>query len=209
MRTVLLLALVAVLAGCVPEPPATPPPAPPATPAPVSVPTGDLTVLTVGPDHPMTGYTREKFKHWVEQSPGCDTRDVVIARQGDTGPSPSCSRPAGPWTSVYDGVVVVDRRSLDVDHVVPLAEAWRSGADTWTPARRQEFANDLRPGFLVAVTAKSNRSKGDQDPAKWLPPALAYRCAYVRAWVAVKVAYALTVDEAERAALVRESAACG
>ena len=89
---------------------------------------------------------------------------------------------------------------FDVDHFVPLAEAWDSGARRWNAATRQRFANDLRdPRTLVAVTASSNRSKSDRDPAEWLPSL--GNCAYVRQWVAVKIRWHLTVDAAEKRAL--------
>jgi hypothetical protein len=57
---------------------------------------------------------------------------------------------------------------FDVDHFVPLAEAWDSGAANWDSATRQAFANDLDFSMsLIAVTASSNRSKSDRDPAEW------------------------------------------
>ncbi|MBO0517553.1 HNH endonuclease, partial [Streptomyces beijiangensis] len=85
--------------------------------------------------------------------------------------------------------------------MVPLAEAWRSGANSWTTAQRQSFANDLTRPQLIAVTDNVNQSKGDQDPATWLPSRTAYRCTYVRAWVQVKYYYKLKIDSAEKTAL--------
>src|SRR4051794_32098108 len=90
---------------------------------------------------------------------------------------------------------------LDVDHVVPLKEAWRSGAAEWSTQDRRAFANDLTRSQLVAVSARSNRSKADKDPARWQPPLADYRCTYGRAWVSVKHVYGLTIDTAERSAL--------
>src|SRR5205085_10550088 len=86
---------------------------------------------------------------------------------------------------------------LDVDHMVPLAEAWDSGARTWSTARRTAYANDLTdPRSLIAVSAGSNRSKGDQDPAEWTPSRNV--CNYVKQWVVVKTRWSLSVNEAER-----------
>ncbi len=46
-----------------------------------------------------------------------------------------------------------------------------AGAPGWTAARREAYANDLgQASSLVAVTARSKRTKADQDPAEWLPP---------------------------------------
>ncbi|XVS65730.1 HNH endonuclease family protein [Actinosynnema sp. CA-299493] len=200
------LALLLVVAGCgadilAPNTPTTAPvPTGPA--APGDDPAAQLAALTVAPEGKMTGYSRDRFPHWSGQGDGCDTRDVVLQRQGaDVRTGDGCKITAGTWTSVYDGKVVTDAGDLDIDHTVALAEAWRSGADKWTDEQREKFANDMGGLQLIAVTAGSNRSKGDQDAAKWKPPVQAYWCTYARAVVSVKTLYALTVDEAERDAL--------
>ncbi|WP_236076301.1 HNH endonuclease family protein [Streptomyces coffeae] len=91
---------------------------------------------------------------------------------------------------------------IDIDHVVPLKEAWRSGASQWTTADRRAFANDLDHSQLIAVSTHSNRAKSDKDPSDWRPDRLDYHCTYARAWISVKYTYSLTTDEEERAALV-------
>jgi hypothetical protein len=63
-------------------------------------------------------------------------------------------------------------------------------------------------GSLRAVSAASNRAKGDRDPAEWLPPLTGFRCAYATGWVVVKVRWSLSVDTAERAALRSILVAC-
>ncbi|MEU3862228.1 HNH endonuclease family protein [Streptomyces sp. NPDC028722] len=86
--------------------------------------------------------------------------------------------------------------------MVPLAEAWDSGASAWTAKEREAYANDLGDDrALIAVSAASNRSKADQDPSTWLPSALGYRCQYVTDWVADKTRWGLSVDTVEQAAL--------
>ena len=84
--------------------------------------------------------------------------------------------------------------------MVPLAEAWGSGARSWTARAAQSYANDLGDArSLVAVTDNVNQSKGDQDPAEWMPT---YdKCRYLREWVAVKIRWRLSVDSAEKTAL--------
>lgn len=165
-------------------------------------PAAQLGALTVAPEGKMAGYSRDRFPHWSSQGNSCDTRELVLQRQGaDVRADDDCKATSGTWTSPYDGVVVTDAGDLDIDHTVALAEAWRSGADKWSDAQREKFANDLGGLQLIAVTASSNRSKGDQDAAKWKPPVKAYWCTYARAVVSVKTLYALTVDEAERDAL--------
>ncbi|TQM80677.1 uncharacterized protein DUF1524 [Saccharothrix saharensis] len=170
--------------------------------APGDDPAAQLAALTVAPEGKMAGYSRDRFPHWSSQGQGCDTRDVVLQRQGaDVRTGERCKITSGTWTSAYDGKVVADPGELDIDHTVALAEAWRSGADKWTDEQREKFANDLGGLQLIAVTASSNRAKGDQDAAKWKPPVQSYWCTYARAVVSVKTLYALTVDEAERDAL--------
>lgn len=85
--------------------------------------------------------------------------------------------------------------------MIPLSEAWKSGASGWTNAQREGFANDLSRPQLIAVTDNVNQSKGDQDPAEWLPPTTSYHCYYARMWVDVKYHYKLTVNAAEKTKL--------
>ncbi len=208
-----VLAVLVLLAGCGTDILAPNTPSPTAAPtgpaAPGDDPAGQLGALTVAPEGKMAGYSRDRFPHWSSQGEGCDTRDVVLQRQGaDVQTGDRCKITSGTWTSVYDGVVVTDPGALDIDHTVALAEAWRSGADKWTDEQREKFANDLGGLQLIAVTASSNRAKGDQDAAKWKPPVESYWCTYARAVVSVKTLYALTVDEAERDALAAMLKTC-
>jgi len=87
---------------------------------------------------------------------------------------------------------------LDIDHFIPLKEAWDSGAWAWSSAQRQKFANDMSdPRSLIAVTAGQNRSKGDKDLSNWLPPRSEALCTYVTNWVAVKARWKLSMDPSE------------
>ncbi|MER7195555.1 HNH endonuclease family protein [Streptomyces flaveolus] len=160
------------------------------------------------------GYTRDAFRHWNsgdDPTDGCNTRNEVLIDEAVEPPTVGsrCSLSGGLWFSYYDQVWVTSASGLDIDHMVPLAEAWDSGASAWTAARREAYANDQGSATsLVAVTARSNRSKADQDPAQWLPPAAEAHCRYVAEWVGMKLRWALSVDEAEVAALAEAAAAC-
>ncbi|MEU7481863.1 HNH endonuclease family protein [Lentzea sp. NPDC042327] len=179
------------------------------TPAPRPGSSTDLNALQIAPEGKMTGYSRDRFPHWASQGDSCDTREIVLQRQGaDVTTDKDCKAVSGTWTSPYDNVVVKDAAEIDIDHTVPLAEAWRSGADKWTDEQRKAFANDLGGIQLVAVTAKTNRGKGDQDPAKWKPPVESYWCTYAQHWISVKISYKLTVDQAEHDALAALLKAC-
>lgn len=181
-----------------------------ALPTPVSAATARtyLASLTVAAED-RTGYDRDLFPHWITQSGTCNTREVVLKRDGTNVVQDSaCAATSGSWYSVYDGATWTAASDLDIDHLVPLAEAWDSGADSWTTSRRQSFANDLTRPQLIAVTDNVNQAKGDQDPATWMPSRTAYRCTYVRAWVQVKYYYDLSVDSAEKSALTNYLASC-
>lgn len=165
-----------------------------------------LKVLKVVPEL-RTGYVRTKFKHWINSDGnknGCDARKSAIIRDALVKPTieKGCFLKGGKWLSIYDNVEVTDASKLDVDHMVPLAEAWDSGASGWTAEERQMYANDLTDSrHLISVTAASNRSKSDQDPAEWLPTNKAYQCTYLANWVSIKVRWSLTVDEKELTAI--------
>ena len=161
-----------------------------------------LAALKVAANGSMSGYSRDRFPHWTGQGGGCDTRDVVLKRDGQgVKATADCKITAGSWLSLYDAKTFTDPQQLDIDHMVPLAAAWRSGAAKWTDEQRSQFANDLTRPQLLAVSASSNRAKGDQDPSQWKPPNHDYWCTYAQRWIAVKAYWQLTVTQAEQTAL--------
>lgn len=182
-----------------------------ALPTPVSAATARtyLSQLTVAAESNSPAYSRDRFKTWDIISGTCDTRETVLKRDGTNVVTDSaCKSTSGNWVSPYDGVATTLASDLDIDHVVPLKEAWVSGARSWTDAQRESFANDLTRPQLVAVTDNLNQSKGDKDPAEWVPPLTSFRCTYARAWVTVKHFYDLTIDSAEKTALTSLLANC-
>ncbi|MEV0378461.1 HNH endonuclease family protein [Nonomuraea sp. NPDC050643] len=186
---------------------ATPAELPPAMSAPAAH--AQLHQLVVADPRPMAGYSRARFPHWSQRGNSCDTRELVLERDGtDVKMDAQCRALSGVWHSEYDGKDFTDPSALDIDHMVPLAQAWRSGASSWTDARRKEFANDLEGPQLIAVSAGSNRSKGDQSPDQWRPPRRAYWCTYSRAWIDIKSRYQLTITDAERDALEEMVGTC-
>ncbi|MFS8202573.1 HNH endonuclease family protein [Streptomyces sp. CWNU-52B] len=163
-------------------------------------------------DESRTGYARTKFRHWIDADrDGCTTRMEILKSEAVTAPEqgPNCALTGGRWYSAYDDQYLDSARKLDVDHLVPLAEAWDSGASGWSAKEREMYANDLDdPRALIAVSAGSNRSKSDQDPSTWLPTFEGYRCQYVTDWVADKTRYRLAVDPSEEAALSETLSRC-
>ncbi|MEV7427736.1 HNH endonuclease family protein [Streptomyces sp. NPDC091212] len=171
-------------------------------PPPADVARKELSELQVEAPHAMTGYSRAKFPHWIKQYGECDTREVVLQRDGhNVVQDDKCRAVEGTWYSEYDGKTLTASGQADIDHMVPLAAGWRAGADLWDTPKRRAFANDLQHSQLLAVSASSNRSKGDQTPDLWKPPVRSYWCTYSRAWVSVKSVYELSVTEAEKTAL--------
>lgn len=164
-----------------------------------------LAVLPEAADGTMAGYSREQFPHWEKATESgwsgvpaaCDARDAALIRDGkDVKYSKSCSITSGKWVDPYTGTKITDSSSLDIDHMVPLADAWRSGASKWTPEQRQKFAND--PLVLVTAGSSANRSKGDRAPDQWAPPAANAQCAYAVRWIEVKSTYQLSATAAEK-----------
>ncbi|CAO1596916.1 hypothetical protein XANCAGTX0491_000743 [Xanthoria calcicola] len=168
-----------------------------------------LADLRVAAQGPQDGYSRDLFPHWITQSGTCNTRETVLKRDG-TGvvTDSACASTSGSWFSPYDGATWSAASDVDIDHVVPLSNAWKSGAASWTTARRQAFANDLSNPQLIAVTDNVNQAKGDQGPETWKPSETSYYCTYARMWIKVKSVYTLTVTSAEKSALTSMLNSC-
>lgn len=161
-----------------------------------------LASLRVAPAGSSTGYSRDKFPHWITVSGSCNTRETVLKRDGTSVVVDSaCAAVSGRWFSPYDGATWTAASDVDIDHVVPLADAWRSGASGWTTAKRQAFANDLNHPQLIAVTDDVNQAKGDKSPDQWKPPLASFWCTYAEMWVAAKHEWGLSITSAEKSAL--------
>ena len=147
---------------------------------------------------PDDGYTRERFgQAWADvDGNGCDTRNDVLARDlADARLDPGgCLVLAGTLDDPYTGTVIAfvrgpDSATVQIDHLVALDDAWRTGARSWPAARRLGFAND--PANLIAVSGDANQDKGASDASQWLPPQAGYACVYVVRQLRIKVAYGL------------------
>ncbi|MFR9730119.1 HNH endonuclease family protein [Saccharopolyspora sp. MS10] len=171
-----------------------------------------LDELAVEPAGSMDGYSRDHFDHWTsapDAGKNCNTREAVLERDGDgVRVDNACRATSGSWVSGYTGETLDDDGDVDIDHMVPLANAWRSGADEWTDERREQFANDRQLPQLTAVDKSSNRAKGDKDPSQWKPVESAW-CDYATDWVTVKHSYGLSITSAEKSALHEMLATCG
>ena len=195
-------------------PTATPSPNSPLTSSGTAI--AELQALPVKGKSPLTGYDRTGgFGHaWIDvDHNGCDTRNDILARDLKSVDRPGgCRVLTGILSDPYTGKTIDFRRGqststlVQIDHLVPLANAWQTGAQKLSEDQRIDLAND--PLELLAVDGSSNESKGDGDAATWLPPQKSFRCAYVARQVAVKTKYQLWVTSAEKAAIVRVLSAC-
>jgi hypothetical protein len=177
--------------------------------------TAALNALRVAGRGPMTGYDRDRFgPAWSDDVSvpgghnGCDTRnDMLHARMVRITVKPgthNCVVLSGTLLDPYTGHSLSFNRAqnasaVQIDHIVPLAEAWRSGAARWTPDQRRNLAND--PAELAPVDGKSNSAKGDSGPDSWRPPNRGSWCWYAQTYISVKSRYHLSVQASEKTAL--------
>lgn len=154
---------------------------------------------------PKTGYDRALFgPAWKDvDRNGCDTRNDTLRRDLTAltvkPGTRECVILSGTLADAYTGKTVEFVRgsgpSVDIDHLVPLGDAWQKGAQGWSQEQREKFAND--PANLAAASASANRSKGDGDLATWLPPNRGHWCNYAAGIVTVKASYGLWMTPAE------------
>jgi hypothetical protein len=162
---------------------------------------------------PKTDYARSQFGSGWTSSGGCDTRNVILARDlRDIALGEGCKVTSGNLDDPYTGKTIQFSRGastsalVQIDHVVALSDAWQKGAQYWTLARRIQFAND--PLELLAVDGQANQDKSGSDAASWLPPYKPFRCQYAARQIAVKLKYGLWVTNAEKIALERVLSSC-
>ena len=198
--------------------PATTTTAPASTPVPTSPPsTAERVTLTIivaptSPDRPE--YDRGDWRHWIDADRDCqDARQEVLIAESLSGVAyeagDTCRVESGDWFGVYTGESFTDPGDLDVDHMVPLANAHRSGGWAWAKERKADYANDLSyTNHLIAVQASANRQKGSKGPEEWRPSHREYWCQYATNWATIKQNWGLTATQSEADALREMLASC-
>jgi hypothetical protein len=182
-----------------------------ANPAP---PPSRLVALTIAPPTHRDSYSRDvDFGGWVDVR-GCQNTRATLLIHTSQVPvtftsARNCTVRTGRWVDPWSGAVATAARDFQVDHTVPLGNAWRSGAWSWTRARRVAYANDLADAdHLVPILGHENEAKGDDGPENWRPPDRLSWCRYALDWDHVKATWHLTATAAEWAALREMSATC-
>ena len=173
----------------------------------------DLASLPVKGRAPKTGYERSQFGDGWQTTNGCDTRNIILARDlKDEVVDENCKVVKGALTDPYTGKSILFIRGgttsadVQIDHVVALSDAWQKGAQQLPYDMRVALAND--PINLLAVDGPTNQQKSDGDAATWLPPNKVFRCQYVQRQINIKQKYSLWVTTAERDAMARVLGAC-
>ena len=141
------------------------------------------------------------FGKWIDaDSDGENTRKEVLISESlvSVRKDQQGKIKEGLWVGPYAGFITRDPQSLHVDHMVPLCEAWESGAHKWSELERKKYNNSLDEYYhLIATCLSTNTSKGQRDPADWLPPNRAYWCTYLEDWIAIKRKWELSMDQLE------------
>jgi hypothetical protein len=163
-----------------------------------------LAMLQTADGTPGTGYSPNQFGSSVSKATTgrkrCNVRDEILARDLESKsllPGGNCVVDEGILNDPYsDTTVRFFRVVVQIDHIVALKAAWRTGAEAWSAAERKKFARD--PIELLAVSSSQNAQKRDRDAFGWVPRNAAYDCAYVATQIEIKTAYKLWVTEHER-----------
>ena len=146
-----------------------------------------------------SGFKSSSFHLWLDaDGNGCDAKSEVLVSKAIKKPTigKKCALSKGSWLDFYSGKIQTKAEKLGVDHIVSLAEAWRSGAWKWSASERDAFANEITdPDLLVVASLVSIKAKAGNDPAKWLPEV--GRCEYLRKWISIKARFGLSIDQKE------------
>ena len=161
-----------------------------------------LSRLIVTPNIAVKGFDRKKFGSGWATIDGCKVRALVLIRDG-TGvrKGPNCKVLSGHWRNHYDTRDLNSPDDVQIDHVVPLGEAWRSGPASGATSVVANSRSDLDGPGVLAASADSIPTKQDSPPNEWKPDRRRSWYLYARWWVEVKRTWKLTVTKDEKTAL--------
>jgi hypothetical protein len=171
-----------------------------------------LDLLQVAPANTTVKYDRKQWRHWTISD--CrSTRDRVLIEESiavvEFQSAKECKPKAGVWYDPYTGATVNKASGLDVDHMIPLANAHRSGGWAWDSEKKETYANDMSTEeHLISVSSSANRTKSDRGPDLWKPKNVGYHCQYAKDWIAIKGRWELTITSLEKTALQEMLSMC-
>lgn len=155
-----------------------------------------------------SAYDRGQWKHWVAtvEAPGgaasgrraCfNVRQQVLATQGQdvTLSADGCSVESATFTDPYTGESGLSTKQVQIDHSVPLGYAAAHGGQGWSLQKKQDYANDLSKGHLVASLGSANMAKSDKGPSEWLPDK--DQCGYAKNFADVLYKWDLSTTQAD------------
>lgn len=164
-------------------------------------------------NRPAMKYDRKfHFGRWINDpnDETCyNTRARVLIRDSETAVSfkdkNHCVVETGRWADPYAGGTLLTSKELQIDHMVPLKNAYISGAWEWNFQTRCTYANYMGNTFhLVTASGHENMSKGDDTPEKYMPPNQSYRCEYLANWLKIKLIWNLRMGRSEVEAIRQE-----
>jgi lysophospholipase L1-like esterase len=167
-----------------------------------------LAALPVRAESHSASYRTSKFPLWIDANrDGENTRTEVLkaTSRKQVAENKNGSVKTGSWVSAYDGKVYTSASKLGIAHIVPLEEAWTSGAYKWSTEKRTAFANDIGYRASLIIVAKHvSRPKTHRETPATLPRKTTGRCAYVRNYIAVKSRWGLSANATEKTMLKRD-----
>jgi len=156
-----------------------------------------ILALILLPTFSFADYERKNWKHWSDlDKDGLNTRQEVLMRDFD--------KQNNYWITPYLKKEVRDARSIDIDHIVPLKEAYLSGGKDWSKEQKEIFANDEEN--LTVSYFSANRKKGSKDIANWLPTF--NKCWYIKQFIYIKKKYQLSFDKKEKKVIKQYKKIC-
>ena len=149
-------------------------------------------------------YNRKDWPHWIDEDNDCQNTRAEILLRDNIGTikfkrNKPCNVSWGEWLCPYTGKTYTKASDMDIDHIVPLSHAHKTGASNWSREQMRAFAND--PMNLLATEDNANQAKGDKAPNEWKPPLRSYWSEYARQWRTIKNKYGLYISPAEERAL--------
>jgi hypothetical protein len=159
--------------------------------------------------YPSVPYNRkDQFGAWIkDRTDGTcmDTRGKVLVRDSSstvTYRPNGCTVDSGDWDDPYSGKHFVWASDIQIDHFVPLKNAYMTGGFEWDQKKRCLYANYMGNEFhLLSVSGRENLRKSDSTPNQYMPPNRSYACVYLKQWLQIKLVWSLRITPKEAAAI--------